>query len=184
MSTALTPYRCCCCCCCRPAIPFCNLLQHSQPDVADTPISQEAAFRLHSRPNSLRKIFLDFDGHVTRNTQWNSGRAAELITPPYDKDGLPDSFNSVEVTDILAIWRAVSEDFAPWDVDVTTEDPGDAYLAANGMRAAIGGAWGDCESHLCSLHAMHAGSRVPLQPEWLREGTVAAAVVRPIAYRS
>jgi hypothetical protein len=139
-----------------------------QPDVPDTPITQAQAFSLHSRPNAVKKIFLDFDGHITRNTQWNSGRAADLITPAFDKDGLPDSFSAGELSDILAIWRAVAEDFAPWDVDVTTEDPGDAYLAANGMRAAIGGAWGDCEYLLYSFHVMHAGSRMPLQPAHAR----------------
>ena len=25
---------------------------------------------------------------------------------------------------MVSIWRGVAEDFAPWDVDVTTEDPG------------------------------------------------------------
>lgn len=61
------------------------------------------------------------------------------------QDNIPDSFSASELSDILAIWRAVSEDYAPFNVDVTTEDPGEAYLAANGMRAAIGGSWKDCE---------------------------------------
>jgi hypothetical protein len=39
----------------------------------------------------------------------------------------------------------VSEDYSPWNVDVTTEDPGDAYLATNGFRAVIGGSYTDCE---------------------------------------
>jgi hypothetical protein len=110
-----------------------------QPDVPDAAISETAAFRLHSRPNAVKKILLDFTGHTTQNSWWNSGRAAQIITPPYDKDGSPTTWSAVELSDILAIWRSVSEDFAPWDVDVTTEDPGDAYLATNGLRVAIGG---------------------------------------------
>lgn len=61
------------------------------------------------------------------------------------QDGSPTTWSASELSDILAIWRAVSEDFAPWDVDVTTEDPGAAYLGVNGIRAAIGGAFGDCK---------------------------------------
>lgn len=61
------------------------------------------------------------------------------------QDGSPSTWSASELSDILAIWRSVAEDFAPWDVDVTTEDPGDAYLAVNGVRAAIGGASSDCE---------------------------------------
>ena len=44
------------------------------------------AFNLHSRPNSPRKIFLDFDGHTTTGSAWNAvaGRPAVIITPPFD----------------------------------------------------------------------------------------------------
>jgi hypothetical protein len=48
-----------------------------------------------------------------------------------------------------SIWRNVAEDFAPWDVDVTTEDPGVEGLRrsgstdlAFGIRVAIGGSCG------------------------------------------
>jgi hypothetical protein len=36
-----------------------------------------------------------------------------------------------------------NSDFAPFDVDVTTADPGDAALAGVGQKAVIGGASGD-----------------------------------------
>jgi hypothetical protein len=44
-----------------------------------------------------------------------------------------------------SIWRAVAEDFAPFDVDVTTEYPGSEQLieksdgTGHGIRVAIGG---------------------------------------------
>ena len=51
---------------------------------------------------------------------------------------------------MISIWRAVAEDFAVWDVDVTTEDPGVEGLrksvsadVAYGMRVVIGGAAAD-----------------------------------------
>ncbi|KAF6263053.1 hypothetical protein COO60DRAFT_1635476 [Scenedesmus sp. NREL 46B-D3] len=47
-------------------------------------------------------------------------------------DGDRSTFNAEELADIVAVWRAVAEDFAPFDVDVTTVDPGDAALAGVG----------------------------------------------------
>ena len=76
----------------------------------------------HSRPSATRKIFLDFDGHVTSGAKWASG--ATITTPAYDADGNPASFSATEKAYMYAIWRAVAEDFAAFDVDVTTEDPG------------------------------------------------------------
>jgi len=51
----------------------------------DTPISQAQAFSLHSRPNAVLKIFLDFDGHITTNSAWNSWKGiSQIVTPAYD----------------------------------------------------------------------------------------------------
>ena len=47
---------------------------------------------------------------------------------------------------IISIWRAVAEDYAVWDVDVTTEEPAAENLkksnntdVAYGLRVVIGG---------------------------------------------
>jgi hypothetical protein len=50
-------------------------------------------------------IFLDFDGHVTTNTDWNRqvGKAA-MVSSPYDKDDSPGNFSVEELADIVAIW--------------------------------------------------------------------------------
>ena len=42
-----------------------------------------------------------------------------MVTPAFDKDGNNGSFNAAEQSDIVAIWRAVAEDYAPFDVDVS-----------------------------------------------------------------
>ncbi len=65
------------------------------------------------------------------------------------QDGSPTTWSASELSDILFIWRSVSEDYAAWDVDVTTEDPGDAYLFTNGMRAVIGGSYADWYGTAC-----------------------------------
>jgi hypothetical protein len=60
------------------------------------------------------------------------------------QDNNPSVFSSRELLDIFAIWRGVSEDFAAFDVDVTTEFPGDQVLKSSGVRVCIGGD-GACE---------------------------------------
>jgi PKD repeat protein len=91
---------------------------------APYPLAQ--TFTLHSRPGSKRVIYLDFDGYNTSNTAWNSGAA--INAQPYDNDGNPASFGNGELELIQRVWVRVAEDYAPFDVDVTTQDPGDAAI--------------------------------------------------------
>jgi PKD repeat protein len=86
-------------------------------------------FVLHSKPGSKRVIYLDFDGHTLQNTAWNGGSVPNpLVCPPWDTDGNASVFGDAERTVIQKVWQRVSEDYAPFDVDVTTEDPGDAAM--------------------------------------------------------
>lgn len=120
-------------------------------DAGPSDLSQ--AFKLHSRPGAPRVILLDFTGYTTTNTRWNGSRNVTTITtPPYDTDGKPSSFSEDELQVIIQVWRRVSEDYAPFDVDVTTEDDDGAGKPLNltdyGIRAAIGGLetdWYKCD---------------------------------------
>ena len=110
------------------------------------PADLSLAFKLHSRPGAPRLIVLDFTGHTTQGTAWNaaSGRPAQIVTPAYDTDGNPSAFSDQERRNIIAIWRAVAEDYAAFDVDVTTEETEPATgaqldLTDRGTRAVIGG---------------------------------------------
>ncbi len=108
------------------------------------PLSQ--TFFLHSRPGATRTIYLDFDGHTLSMNGWtvsNNG-AVDIVAPPWDTDGDPTSFSSGEQTAIQNIWLRVAEDYAAFDVDVTTEYPGEAALTRSnagdtqyGIRALI-----------------------------------------------
>lgn len=80
-------------------------------------------FQLHSRPTATKVIYLDFDGAVTQNTPWN-GTNPTITTTAYDTDGNPTNFSASEQANIVEIWQRMSECYSPWDVDVTTEDPG------------------------------------------------------------
>lgn len=79
------------------------------------------AFLLHSRPGAPNVVFIDFDGHDFSGTAWNGG--ASFQAKAYDLDGSPDTFNATERDRIVDIWHRVAEDLAPFNIDVTTEEP-------------------------------------------------------------
>ena len=77
--------------------------QASQFPLADT-------FKLHSRPTASKVIYLDFNGHSTTGTFWNSG-GNTIVTSPYsfDEDA---SFSDNELAQFQEIWQRVSECFS------------------------------------------------------------------------
>jgi hypothetical protein len=111
------------------AIPPSTPTETGNPNDAPRPYLD--TFVLHSRPGSNRVIFLDFDGETLTNTQWNG---APYNLPPgtiatgIDYDGNPTTFSPLERAVIQSTWQRVAEDYAPFDVDVTTQDPGLAAI--------------------------------------------------------
>ena len=89
---------------------------------------------LSSNPQAAVKIYLDFDGDFTR--RWLGYRP--MTTPAFDLDGNPASFNSAEVDAIHEIWARVAEAFSPFNVDVTTQDPGNRENLRS-LSVVIGG---------------------------------------------
>jgi hypothetical protein len=85
-------------------------------EVADADV-----FKLHSNPNATKTIFLDFNGHEIANSPWENGGPLKLA-PFYS------TMNATTRQEIQRIWRRVAEDFAPFNVNVTTEDPGTEAL--------------------------------------------------------
>ncbi len=116
------------------------------PDGATRPLSE--TFLLNSSPTASKTIYLDFDGNVTSGMLWNlafNGNA-DIVSPAFDFDGNPSSFSDPELQRIQWIWQRVVEDFAPFDVNVTTQDPGVPALSNGGgadqewgNRIVIGG---------------------------------------------
>lgn len=93
--------------------------------IPTAPFPLEQTFLLHSNPTATKTIYLDFDGHLTQGTQWNTDFGLPtILTPAFDFDGDLLTFNAFEQEEIQLIWEFVSEDFRPFDVDVTTEFPG------------------------------------------------------------
>jgi hypothetical protein len=114
--------------------------------------SAASVLALHSRPGATKRIYLDFDGHVTTGLAWNSQytAGAPIVSPAYDTDGNPAAFSADELASMRAIWERVAEDYSPFDVDVTTQDPGIEALRKTstrdveyGVRVVIGGSSDD-----------------------------------------
>ncbi len=82
----------------------------------------DRTFELHSRPTAKRTIYLDFTGATLTDTAWNGG-GGSIAALPFDTDGDTNTFSDAEKQTIQNIYQRVAEDFAPFDVDVTTEEP-------------------------------------------------------------
>jgi hypothetical protein len=94
------------------------------PTVAQAPFPLNQTFLLHSKPGSARVVYLDFDGTTTpASSGWGA-----TVGSPFDLDGNPTTFNNQEQTEIQGTWQRIAEDYAAFDVDVTTRDPGLAAL--------------------------------------------------------
>ena len=122
--------------------------QATAPDAEAAPFPTTDTFLLHSNPGASHTIYLDFDGHVTSGTYWNDSfnGGQDIVTPAYDFDGDASFFSDAELERVQFIWQRVSEDFIPFDVDVTTEAPDLEALTKNGgsdtdwgVRLVIGG---------------------------------------------
>ena len=103
-----------------PAFDGIDPAPSSTPSLSE--VTQAEAFTLHSKPGASRVVYLDMDGHVVSGTIWN-GSADPLYMRPYDSNGDESSFSQTELNEIAETWKRVAEDFAPYDIDVTTEEP-------------------------------------------------------------
>ncbi len=83
-------------------------------------------FKLHSNPGASKVIYIDFNGQLVQNSAWS---AADINAPAYDLSGNPAVFDDNERANIYSIWARVAEDYLPFDVDITTEEPTAAALA-------------------------------------------------------
>ena len=100
------------------------------PETDNQAVSRSLAMSpipLHSRPTATRKIYLDFDGYeFPSNSAWLSYFKVSpgAIVKGFSLDSNYSNFSTAENAYIEEVWRAVAEDFAGINVDVTTEDPG------------------------------------------------------------
>lgn len=101
---------------------------------AGVPVSPfPASLVLHSRPGAPNVLFLNFSGEAVTNTAWNNSLRRSIIPAvAFSTDGDFTTFSDAEQAAIRSIWQRVAEDYAPFNIDVTTERP-----ATLGTRAAM-----------------------------------------------
>jgi PKD repeat protein len=101
-----------------------------------SPASLANAFKLHSKPGASKTIYLDFDGYTATGTAWST---SSIQAPPFDLGGNTAVFDDNELSNIISIWNRVSEDYIPFDIDVTTEPPStDALLRTSVADSTYG----------------------------------------------
>ena len=84
------------------------------------PYALADTFLLESNPGASKTIYLDFDGHHSVNNVWGH----DIVFDPFDRDGNVNSFSNSELIEIQRQSQNVAEDFLPFDINVTTRDPG------------------------------------------------------------
>ena len=97
---------------------------------AEAPLDE--TFALHSRPGSSHTIFLDFDGAAVSGTWWNEpdgGGLPSTDVAAFSLDSDRSTFSDDERRRIQDVWARVAEDYAPFDVDVTTAQPAPGGLS-------------------------------------------------------
>jgi hypothetical protein len=92
----------------------------------------------HSKPGAPWTIYLDFDGELVRSFSWG---IINRFTSGLTLDADPTTFNPDEQAVISRMWGRVAEDWAPFDVDVTTERP--AVIGLTVLWSIIGKRPGD-----------------------------------------
>jgi hypothetical protein len=88
---------------------------------------------LHSLPGARNVIWLNFEGGVVEGTLWNiQYKVSRWTARSFSTNDDFSSFSLTEQTAIAAIWSRVSEDYSPFQVDVTTERPAEIsrYVAS------------------------------------------------------
>lgn len=112
-----------------PSVPL-DVYETLPSEAPPYPLDQ--TFLLHSNPGATKVIYLDFDGHTTTGTLWNNKYGDPIVTPAYTLDGDSGNFSNAELEQIQKVWERVSEDYLPFNIDVTTEDPGVEALRNTG----------------------------------------------------
>ncbi|MBS0631647.1 MAG: hypothetical protein JSS11_07010 [Verrucomicrobia bacterium] len=118
------------------AVPAGAAVASSTPTVAAAAVPISTPPVRHSKPGSANVLYLDFNGFTITGTYWNTYYGPTTYKAvPFDTDGDPTTFSDTEQAAIIQIWERVAEDYAPFDVDVTTEEP--AVFTATTGRAVI-----------------------------------------------
>jgi subtilisin-like proprotein convertase family protein len=93
---------------------LCSPLPASAPERAATTSTTSGTLQaappiLSSRPSATAVVYMDFDGETVTDPHWNNGNTIVAA---------PSALNGAQITQV---WQRVSEDFAPFNIDITTD---------------------------------------------------------------
>jgi len=113
----------------------------------------------HSLPGAPVSLYIDFDGDFTES--WGGGTPG--LTPAFDVDGDAATFTDVELLLMQHVWERVAEMYSPFNIDVTTQNPG-AALSEQTMRIVVGGdgAWAGGFGGISEIDSFSDPNRVNL----------------------
>jgi hypothetical protein len=138
-------------------------------------------FALASRPGSPRTIYLNFKGATVSGTAWNVSYngGAPIVAPAFSLDADGSTFTTAEQDVIRATWLRVAEDYASFDVNVTTADPGAEAIDRTSSADTVYGAvalitndsliYGNCGCGGIAFVGVfnRAGDHAYYQPAWV-----------------
>jgi len=96
------------------------------------------SLKFNSKPGAPYVIYLNFAGDTIAGTQWNNhsswapGPSVAIEVKPFNIPGEdPAVYSPLEQQRIFRTWLRVAEDYAPFNINVTTERPSEAMFATN-----------------------------------------------------
>ena len=114
---------------------FAPAAEPAEPVVAEAalPVAPfPASLVFHSKPGAPNLLYLNFSGENVSGTRWNTSLNRTFIPAvAFSTDSDFTTFSDSEQAVIKRVWQRVAEDYAPFDIDVTTERP-----SAFGSRTA------------------------------------------------
>lgn len=160
-----------------------NFTTDPTPQQTEPPITSEAAVPVspfpaslvyHSRPGAPNILYLNFAGEDVTGTAWNTSLNRTTIPAvAFSSDADYSTYSESEQAVIKRVWQRVAEDYAPFNIDVTTERPAtfttrtahalitrntDANGAANPSTSAGGVAY---------VNVFAGGSYATYRPAWV-----------------
>jgi hypothetical protein len=94
----------------------------AQASVPVAPFADTLIF--HSKPGAPNVLYLNFTGETLTGTAWNNSLGRSVIPAlAFSSDSDYSTFSDTEQAAIKHVWQRVAEDYAPFNIDVTTERP-------------------------------------------------------------
>ena len=119
----------------------------------------------NSRPGAAASLFLDFDGIDFGTTSWGASSSAYSgrpgVQPAYSTDTNTSVFSSGELSNIFQIWSRVAEAYSPFNINVTTVNPGN-YTAKRAAHVVISGngSWYGSAGGVAYVGGFQSGGKV------------------------